>query len=126
MTVVAAVIEQDGRFLVAQRLPGTHLGGLWEFPGGKALEGESLEDALRREIQEELNARVTNLRQIFQTAHAYPDRTIELHFFRGTLEAPPEPALGQELRWITRDEFASLPFPPADAELLSELAHFRL
>ena len=54
MIVVAAVIEQDGRFLVARRLRGTHLGGYWEFPGGKIGDGEALEDALRREIREEL------------------------------------------------------------------------
>src|SRR3954471_4866504 len=100
MIVVAAVIEEHGRFLVARRLRGTHLAGFWEFPGGKALEGESLEDALRREIHEELNARVLNLRKIFETAHTYAEGTIDLHFFRGALETSPEPALGQELRWI--------------------------
>ena len=126
MIVVAAVIEQDGRFLVARRLRGTHLAGYWEFPGGKVREGEALEDALRREIQEELNTGVANLTEIFQASHAYPERTVELHFFRGMLEGPPEPALGQELRWITREEFSSLAFPPADAELLAELTHFRL
>jgi 8-oxo-dGTP diphosphatase len=126
MIVVAAVIEQDGRFLVARRLRGTHLAGYWEFPGGKTMDGERLEDALRREIKEELNTGISSLAEIFQTRHDYPDRTIELHFFRGTLEGAPEPALGQELRWIAREEFAGLSFPPADAELLAELAHFRL
>jgi 8-oxo-dGTP diphosphatase len=126
MIVVAAVIEQDGRFLVARRLRGTHLAGYWEFPGGKVREGETLEAALRREIQEELNTGVGNLTRIFQTSHAYPERTIELHFFRGVLDGPAEPALGQELRWITRDEFSTLAFPPADAELLAELTHFRV
>jgi 8-oxo-dGTP diphosphatase len=126
MIVVAAVIEQEGRFLVARRLRGTHLAGFWEFPGGKVHEGEALEDALRREIQEELNTGVLNLTEIFQASHAYPERTVELHFFRGVLAGPPEPALGQELRWITRDEFSSLAFPPADAELLAELTHCRV
>ena len=126
MIVVAAVIERNGRFLVGRRLRGTHLAGYWEFPGGKVREGETLEEALRREIQEELNTGVGNLTQIFQTSHAYPERPIELHFFRGMLDGPPEPALGQELRWITRDEFSTLAFPPADAELLAELTHFRV
>ena len=126
MIVVAAVIEQDGRFLVARRLRGTHLAGYWEFPGGKILDGETLEDALRREIKEELNTAIGGLSEIFQARHEYPDRTIELHFFRGTLEGAPEAALGQELRWITREEFPALSFPPADAELLAELTHFRL
>ena len=126
MIVVAAVIEQDGRFLVARRLRGTHLAGYWEFPGGKAQDGETLEDALRREILEELNTGVAELTEIFQSSHVYPERAVELHFFRGRLEGPPEAALGQELRWITRDEFPALSFPPADTELLAELTHFRL
>jgi 8-oxo-dGTP diphosphatase len=126
MIVVAAVIERDGRFLVARRLLGTHLAGYWEFPGGKVQDGETLENALRREIREELNAGIVDLTKIFQTSHAYPERTIDLHFFRGTLEGSPEPVMGQELKWITRDDFPALSFPPADAELLAELTHFRL
>ena len=126
MIVVAAVIEIAQKFLVARRLRGTHLEGCWEFPGGKVREGETLERALRREIREELNSGISNLKKIFQTSHAYPERTIDLHFFRGTLTGPPEPALGQELRWIAREEFSTLEFPPADAELLAELSHRRL
>ena len=67
MIVVAAVIEEDGRFLVARRLRGTHLAGYWEFPGGKTGDGEALEDALRREIREELNTGISGLTEIFQT-----------------------------------------------------------
>lgn len=121
VVVVAAVIEQDGRFLVARRLEGTHLAGCWEFPGGKVHEGEAHEAALEREIAEELGCGITLLRKVFHTAHAYPERTVELHFYRGALSAPPQPALEQELRWIRRDEFASLEFPPADAELIAGL-----
>jgi 8-oxo-dGTP diphosphatase len=124
--VVAAVIEEHGAFLVARRLRGTHLAGYWEFPGGKVQEGESHEAALGREIREELNTGIDGLRKIFQAAHAYPERTVELHFYRGTLTGRPEPALGQELRWIRREDFASLDFPPADAELLAELMHSRV
>jgi 8-oxo-dGTP diphosphatase len=126
MIVVAAVIEQDGKFLVARRLGGTHLAGYWEFPGGKVHEGETLEQALRREVREELNTDISNVTEVFHTSHVYPERTIELHFFRGRLAGTPEPALKQELRWITRDEFSTLDFPPADTELLLELTHSRL
>ncbi|HUP96202.1 MAG TPA: (deoxy)nucleoside triphosphate pyrophosphohydrolase [Burkholderiales bacterium] len=124
--VVAAVIECDGRFLVARRLTGTHLAGFWEFPGGKVHDGETQEDALRREIAEELNATITHMRKIFHTAHAYPERVVELHFYRGALTGEPQPMLGQALRWITREEFASLEFPPADAELIDGLIHASL
>jgi hypothetical protein len=75
---------------------------------------------------EELNTGISGVTKIFQTSHVYPDRAIELHFFRGALTGTPEPVLGQELRWITRDEFSTLAFPPADAELLVELTHSRL
>jgi 8-oxo-dGTP diphosphatase len=124
--VVAAVIERDGRFLVARRVKGTHLAGVWEFPGGKVHDDETQEDALRREILEELNTTITHMRKIFDTAHAYPERVVELHFYRGELTDEPQPMLGQALRWITRDEFASLEFPPADAELIDGLIHASL
>jgi mutator protein MutT len=126
IVVVAAVVERNGRFLVTRRLDGTHLAGCWEFPGGKVHEGETHEAALAREIAEELNAGLSNLRKIFQTAHTYPERTVELHFFRGDMTGDPEPMLGQALRWITREEFASMAFPPADAELIDGLMHARL
>ena len=121
IVVVAAVIERNGEFLVARRLKGTHLAGYWEFPGGKVHDGESHEQALQREIVEELNTSVAGLQKIFHTSHAYPERTIDLHFYRGRLTGTPEPVLGQELRWITRREFASLEFPAADAELIAVL-----
>jgi 8-oxo-dGTP diphosphatase len=126
IVVVAAVVERNGRFLVTRRLDGTHLAGCWEFPGGKVHEGETHEAALAREISEELNAGISHLRKIFHTAHAYPERTVELHFFRGELMGDPEPMLGQALRWIARDEFKSMDFPPADSELIDGLVHASL
>ena len=121
VVVVAAVIEQNGKYLVARRLRGTHLAGFWEFPGGKVHEGESHEEALAREISEELDTAVVHLRKIFDTAHSYADRVVELHFYRAELTGTPQPMLGQELRWIAREEFETLNFPPADAELIAGL-----
>jgi mutator protein MutT len=123
IVVVAAVVERDGRFLVARRLEGTHLAGFWEFPGGKVHDGEAKETALAREIAEELSCGISHVRAIFHTAHAYPERTVELSFYRAELRGAARAALGQELRWITREEFASLEFPPADAELIAALVH---
>jgi len=125
IVVVAAVIELHGKFLVARRLEGTHLAGYWEFPGGKVHDGESPEEALGREIVEELSSGLSHLREIFHTAHAYPDRVVDLHFFRAELTGTPQPVLGQELRWISREEFASLAFPPADVELIAGLIQKR-
>jgi len=126
IVVVAAVIERDGRFLVARRLKGTHLAGCWEFPGGKVHGGETQEAALRREISEELSTGIAKARKIFDAAHAYGDRIVELHFYRAELTSDPQPVLGQELRWITRDDFGALEFPPADAELIDGLINARL
>ena len=124
--VVAAVVEREGRFLVARRLKGTHLADCWEFPGGKVHHGETQVGALQREISEELSTGITTARKIFDTAHAYPDRMVELHFYRAELTGEPQPMLGQELRWITRDEFGALDFPPADAELIDRLINASL
>ena len=126
IVVVAAVIEENGRFLVARRLAGTHLAGYWEFPGGKVHEGETHREALQREISEELNTGILNPRRVLQTSHAYAERTVELHFYRCELTAEPQPMLGQELRWIPREEFSELEFPPADSELIDGLVNASL
>jgi mutator protein MutT len=121
IVVTAAVIERDGRFLVTRRLKGSHLAGFWEFPGGKCDDGEGLEACLARELVEELavDARVGD--EIYGVEHAYPDRVVELHFFRCVLEGEPRAMLGQEMRWVARGDLRTLEFPPADAELIEML-----
>jgi 8-oxo-dGTP diphosphatase len=119
--VVAAVIEQDNRFFLTRRHAGTHLEGMWEFPGGKVDAGESHHVALRREIREELGADVAVHDLLFEVTHDYPDRTIALFFYRCTLAGEPRPLLGQEMRWVPREELPALGLPPADAELITRL-----
>jgi 8-oxo-dGTP diphosphatase len=119
--VVAAVIEQDGRFLVTHRQEGVHLAGMWEFPGGKIDLTETHADGLRREIREELDADARVGELILATTHAYPEKTVTLYFYRCTLTGMPRPLLGQEMRWVTRNEMATLAFPAADAELITML-----
>ena len=114
----AAVVERDGAFLLTRRLDGTHLAGHWEFPGGKCHAGEALQDCLVREIREELDADVDVGPEILATTHDYPDRAIELRFFRCALRTDPLPTMGQEMRWVPRAELASTQLPPADAELV--------
>lgn len=121
MIVVAAVIESDDRFLLTRRPRGVHLEGMWEFPGGKLDVDESHADALRRELREELDADAEVKELVLETTHAYPERTITLHFYRCALRGTPRPMLGQEMRWVARAELASLGFPPADAELITLL-----
>ena len=119
--VVAAVIERDDRFFLTRRHAGTHLEGLWEFPGGKVDAGETHQEALRREIREELGATIEVHDLVFEITHEYPDRTIMLFFYRCTLTGEPRPLLGQEMRWVRRQELPSLGFPPADGELITLL-----
>ena len=118
VVVTAAVVEIDGRFLVTQRQQGAHLEGLWEFPGGKCDRDETLKDGLARELLEELDVPSRIGAELFTTTHAYPERTVELHFFRCELLGEPRPQLGQEMRWVSREQLATLEFPPADAELI--------
>ena len=121
ITVVAAVIEEGGRFLVTRRQKGVHLAGLWEFPGGKIDEGETHAAALVREIREELDADVDVGELVFEVTHPYEDRTVTLYFYRCTLRGTPRPLLGQEMRWVPRADLATLGFPPADEELIKLL-----
>jgi 8-oxo-dGTP diphosphatase len=121
IVVAAAVIEQRGRFLVTRRPRGVHLEGLWEFPGGKCDSGESLAACLMRELREELAVDSRVGAEVLRTVHDYPDKQIELHFFQCELAGEPAPQVGQEMRWVSRDELARLDFPPADTTLIERL-----
>jgi mutator protein MutT len=122
IVVVAAVIEREGSFLLTLRPDGTHLAGHWEFPGGKVHESETHAEALRREIYEELDAvaRVGDL--VHTVTHAYPEKTVQLFFYRCELEGIAKPMIGQEMRWVAKTELAALPFPEADRDLITTLA----
>ena len=121
IVVTAAVIEDHGHYFVTRRQQGVHLEGYWEFPGGKVESGESLAQCLARELVEELGADVLVGEEIFAVTHDYPDRSVELHFLACTLLNAPVPLLGQEMRWVPRDQLRSLPFPPADDQLIARL-----
>ena len=118
---MAAVIESDDGVLVTRRLLGTHLEGMWEFPGGKVDAGEGHEEALHREIREELDASVDIHDRLLTTTHHYPERSVALHFYRCTLTSAARAMLGQEMRWVTRAELGTLSFPAADRELIELL-----
>jgi mutator protein MutT len=123
--VTAAVIEHERRFLVTRRLEGGHLAGYWEFPGGKCHSHESYADCLTRELREELGVDATVGEELLVTAHTYPDRRVELHFLKCDLKGRPSPQMGQQMRWVTRQQLAELTFPPADAELIELLTRER-
>jgi 8-oxo-dGTP diphosphatase len=129
VAVVCALIEDaKGRVLVAQRPAHKHLGGLWEFPGGKVEPGETSEAALRREIAEELGCEIEVGAALAAVRHEYAEVTIELMPFAARLAAgspAPESREHQALRWVTAEELAALPMPAADAPILAEWAALR-
>jgi 8-oxo-dGTP diphosphatase len=121
IVVAAAVIEREGRFLLTRRLPGVHLEGYWEFPGGKCEGDETPVACLVREIREELGVEAAVASELMTSVHDYGSRRVELHFLECEISGTPTPRLGQEMRWVPRPELASLQLPPADAELIGLL-----
>ena len=121
--VAAGLIFRQGQLLITQRRPGDHLGGLWEFPGGKRRPEETFEQCLERELFEELGVRVWVGELMAAITHAYPEKTVALRFFRCAWRAgEPRPIECQALAWIGPADLNRYPFPPADAQLLAELA----
>ena len=122
LVAAIALVDADGRVLIAQRPKGKHLEGLWEFPGGKLEPGESVFDALVREFREELNLQVDSADALFSCEHVYPDRQVELHFWRVTeYQGEAEGLEGQRLRWVQADDLASLDFLEGNRALLEKV-----
>jgi 8-oxo-dGTP diphosphatase len=121
--VAAAVIrDHAGRYLIARRRQGTHLAGLWEFPGGKREAGETLEACLRRELTEELSATFDVGERLETVRWDYPDKTVVLHFFRCRVAAGEiEAREAQETAWVAPERLGDYAFPPADDALVARL-----
>ena len=120
--VVAALIWDDNRFLACQRPAHKARGLLWEFVGGKVEPGETKEQALIRECQEELAVTVA-VRDVFmEVDHVYPDLTVHLTLFNASItEGIPQKIEHNDLRWITVEEIDQYEFCPADEEILRRL-----
>lgn len=122
LRVAAAVIRQEGLYLVARRKVDAVLGGLWEFPGGKCRDGESLEDCLRREIKEELGVKVKINERVGEILYPYPHGTVILYFYRCRIvSGRPQPLGCQELQWVRPQELEDFSFPPANLPLIHYL-----
>ena len=120
--VVAALIWDENRFLACQRPAHKARGLLWEFVGGKVEPGETKEQALIRECQEELAVTVAVQDVFMEVDHVYPDLTVHLTLFNASItEGIPQKIEHNDLRWITVEEIDQYPFCPADEEILRRL-----
>lgn len=120
--VVAALIWNENQFLICQRPANKARGLLWEFVGGKVESGETKEQALVRECQEEL-AITLDVGEVFMdVVHEYPDLTVHLTLFNSSIRAGiPQKLEHNDIRWITVDEINQYDFCPADEEILTRL-----
>lgn len=115
IVVVGAVIVRDGQILCARRAAGSTLGGMWEFPGGKVEPSEAPEDALAREIDEELGCTIDVGPKITTTSHAYDFGTVNLTtYYCSITRGEPQPHEHSELKWAAPDELSRLEWAPAD------------
>lgn len=120
--VVAAIIRRAPFLLITRRLSNTHLPGLWEFPGGKVQPTESHEQALRRELREEIGVEVEVHEEVLNTTHRYPEKTVELHFYECTIvSGEPSKIEVADFRWVEPKELLSFEFPEADREIVARL-----
>ena len=124
--VAAGLIFRKGKLLITQRHANAHLGGLWEFPGGKREARETFEQCLARELREELGVEVSVDKLFESIAHEYPERAIHLKFFLCRLKSgEPRPLGCPAFKWIGRAELSDYGFPAADAQLLGKLRQAR-
>jgi 8-oxo-dGTP diphosphatase len=124
LVAACALIDADGRLLIAQRPPGRPMAGLWEFPGGKVEAGERPEQSLIRELKEELAIAVNEacLAPLTFASHAYPDFHLLMPLYvcrrwDGIVTAQE----GQRLAWVRPERLRGYPMPPADTPLVSHL-----
>jgi 8-oxo-dGTP diphosphatase len=120
--VVAAEIEQDGRYLITQRNPHAVLPLLWEFPGGKVEPGETDEQALARELMEELGVEVSIGQRAMHDSHESDTYTLDLMVYRVAITAGAPKSLGvYNFKWVTPQEFSDHEFPGADQQTVDAL-----
>ena len=113
--VVAGIIYKNNKFLIAQRNLKKDQGGLWEFPGGKVEKNEAYENALIREIKEELNADIEVDEYVGENVHHYPEKDIKLIFYKAKLLSEQIELLEHEgYEWITKEEKDKFEFAGAD------------
>lgn len=121
--IAAGIVERNGKVLISKRKSEAHLGDLWEFPGGKVHPGESPEQAVVRELREELGIGVRVERLFARVEHEYPDRLIELLAFVCILEeGKPTPIHCAACEWVAPNNLDQYPFPAANQTLIKRLS----
>jgi 8-oxo-dGTP diphosphatase len=122
LQISVAIVISGQRILLSQRPAGTHLEGMWEFPGGKVKAGETPEAAVKREAAEELGIDLQGLTLLDRQEFEYPDRKVEILFYlTRTFAGEPTGREGQELRWVPASELSSLQTPPANKKVIRAL-----
>ena len=120
--VTAGVIYKNKKVLIAKRPKGSHLEGLWEFPGGKQENGENLKDCLVREIREELGLKIKAHQLLLTVKHEYHNKVIFLHAFNCiSLAGKPKALNCQEIRWVHPEELQAFKFPPPDMQVIEAI-----
>lgn len=121
VTVVAVVVVRAGRYLACRRPRHKRHGGLWEFPGGKLRDGESLADAARREMAEELGVRVLSVGAPRFT-HTDPGTPFRIRFVDASIQGTPRPIEHEEIRWCRPEALPAMAFSPADAAFVRTIS----
>ena len=123
--VVAALIWDNDKFMICQRLAHKARGLLWEFVGGKVELGETKEQALIRECREELAVTLAVGDVFMDVTHEYPDLMVHLTLFNATIaEGVPQKLEHNDIQWITPSEILNYEFCPADKEILKEISNY--
>jgi 8-oxo-dGTP diphosphatase len=122
--VSAAIVRRDGEYLICQRGPDGDLPLLWEFPGGKQEQGESSEQCLIRECQEELNVGIRIIGLFDTIEYQYPSRRVALTFFNSDIASgKPQALVHHDIRWVRAADFNNYTFCPADTDIVKRLAN---
>ena len=120
--VSAGLIRKGAKYLIAQRRKGSHLAGYWEFPGGKLEKGESPQDCLEREIEEELGIKIRAGQVLLTVEHAYQDKTISLYVMNGSvISGRPRTLECQAFQWVEIKDLQNFVFPPPDMKVIAYL-----
>lgn len=120
--VVAAMISQEGRYLITQRRPTAVLPLLWEFPGGKVEPGETDEGALQREVRHRLGVEIRCGAMVSFVSHPYEKYTVDLYLYECQIvSGEPREQNVEAFRWVTSEQFDQYPFTPADEASMNEL-----